>query len=37
MTMKKKWLKMAALVVALAIIAGLYVFANALIGNPLSK
>jgi hypothetical protein len=37
MTMKKKWLKIAALVVALVIIAGLCVFANALVGNPLSK
>ena len=36
-TMKKKWLKIAALVVAFVIIAGLCVFANALVGNPLSK
>ena len=35
--MKKKWLKIAALIVALVIIAGLCVFANALVGNPLSK
>ena len=35
--MKKKWLKIAALVVAFVIIAGLCVFANALVGNPLSK
>ena len=35
--MKKKWLKIAALVVALVIIAGLCVFANALVGNPVSK
>ena len=31
--MKKKWLKIVALVVALLIIAGLCVFANALVGN----
>lgn len=35
--MKKKWLKIVALVVALLIIAGLCVFANALVGNPVSK
>ena len=35
--MKKKWLKIAALIVAFVIIAGLCVFANALVGNPLSK
>lgn len=35
--MNKKWLKIAALVAALAIIAGLCVFANALVGNPVSK
>jgi len=35
--MKKKWLKIAALVAALVIIAGLCVFANALVGNPVSK
>ena len=35
--MKKKWLKIAALVAALAILAGLFVFANALVGNPVSK
>ena len=35
--MKKKWLKIGALLVALLIIAGLCVFANALVGNPVSK
>lgn len=35
--MKKKWLKIVALVVALVIIAGLCIFANALVGNPVSK
>ena len=35
--MKKKWLKFGALLVALLIIAGLCVFANALVGNPVSK
>ena len=35
--MKKKWLKIAALVAALIIIAGLCRFANALVGNPVSK
>ncbi len=35
--MKKKHLKIAALAVALALIAGLCLFANALIGNPVSK
>ena len=35
--MKKKWLKIAALVAALGIIAGLCVFSNALVGNPVSK
>ena len=35
--MKKKHLKIAALVLALAIVAGLCLFANALVGNPLSK
>ena len=35
--MKKKWMKIAALIVALLIIAGLCVFANALVGNPVSK
>ncbi|MBR6643552.1 MAG: hypothetical protein IKL28_07835 [Lachnospiraceae bacterium] len=35
--MKKKWLKLGALLVALMIIAGLCVFANALVGNPVSK
>lgn len=35
--MKKKWLKIAALLAALVIIAGLGWFANALVGNPVSK
>ena len=35
--MKKKWLKIAALLAALAIIAGLGIFANALVGNPVSR
>ena len=35
--MKKKGLKMAALVVALLIMAGIGWFANALVGNPVSK
>lgn len=35
--MKKKWLKIGALCVALVIIAGLCWFANALVGNPVSK
>lgn len=35
--MKKKWLKIGALIVALVIIAGLCMFANALVGNPVSK
>ena len=35
--MKKKHLKMAALVAALALIVGLCLFANALVGNPVSK
>lgn len=35
--MKRKWLKIAALAAALIIIAGLCVFANALVGNPVSK
>lgn len=35
--MKKKWLKIGALVAALVIVAGLCVFANALVGNPVSK
>ncbi len=35
--MKKKWMKIAALIAALVIIAGLCVFANALVGNPVSK
>ena len=35
--MKKKHLKMAALAAALALIVGLCLFANALVGNPVSK
>ncbi|MBR5517290.1 MAG: hypothetical protein IKU53_04885 [Firmicutes bacterium] len=35
--MKKKYLKIVALVVALCLIAGLLLFANALLGNPVSK
>lgn len=35
--MKRKWLKIAALAAALIIIAGLCMFANALVGNPVSK
>jgi len=35
--MKKKVLKITAFVVALALIAGIAVFANALVGNPISK
>lgn len=35
--MKKKWLKILALLAALAIVAGLCVFANALVGNPVSR
>ena len=35
--MKKKWLKMGALFAALVIILGLGWFANALVGNPVSK
>ena len=35
--MKKKHLKIAAMVLALTIIAGLCLFANALVGNPVSK
>lgn len=35
--MKKKWLKIGALCVALVLIAGLGWFANALVGNPVSK
>ena len=35
--MKKKWLRIAALAAALIIIAGLCWFANALVGNPVSK
>lgn len=37
MEMKKKWLKIGAMLVALVIIAGLCLFANALVGNPVSK
>ena len=33
----KKWLKIGALIVALAIIVGLCMFANALVGNPVSR
>ena len=33
----KKWLKIGALLVAVAIIVGLCIFANALVGNPVSK
>jgi len=35
--MKKKWLKIGALIAALMIIGGLSMFANALVGNPVSK
>jgi len=35
--MKKKWLKIGALIAALAIIVGLCLFSNALVGNPVSK
>ena len=35
--MKKKILKILALVLALALIAGICVFANSLVGNPVSK
>lgn len=35
--MKKKWLKIGAFCVALVLILGLCWFANALVGNPLSK
>ena len=35
--MKKKWLKILALIAALVIVVGLCVFANALVGNPVSK
>lgn len=35
--MKKKWLKIGALLAALVIIGGLSMFANALVGNPVSK
>ena len=35
--MKKKWLKIGALIAALAIVVGLCLFANALVGNPVSK
>ena len=35
--MKKKILKIAALIVALALIVGVYIFANSLVGNPISK
>ena len=35
--MKKRVLKIAALVLAIALIAGVCIFANALVGNPISK
>ena len=35
--MKKKILKIAAFVLALALIVGVCVFANSLVGNPISK
>lgn len=35
--MKKKILKIAALIVALALIVGVCIFANSLVGNPISK
>ena len=35
--MKKKILKIAAFVVALALIVGVCIFANSLVGNPISK
>ena len=35
--MKKKILKIAALIVALALIVGICIFANSLVGNPISK
>ena len=35
--MKKKVLKILAFVVAIALIIGVSVFANALVGNPISK
>jgi hypothetical protein len=35
--MKKKILKIAALVLALALIVGVCVFANSLVGNPISE
>ena len=35
--MKKKVLKIIALVVAVALIVGVCIFANALVGNPISK
>ena len=34
--MKKKILKIAALVLALALIVGVCIFANSLVGNPIS-
>ena len=35
--MKKKVLKIIALVVAMALIVGVCIFANSLVGNPISK
>ena len=35
--MKKKILKIAALIIALALIVGVCIFANSLVGNPISK
>ena len=35
--MKKKVLKVLALIVAIALIIGIGLFANALVGNPVSK
>ena len=35
--MKKKVLKIAAFVFAIALIVGVCIFANALVGNPISK
>ena len=35
--MKKKVLKIIALVMAIALIVGVCIFANSLVGNPISK
>jgi len=35
--MKKKVLKIAALIIAIVLIVGVFIFANALVGNPISK